>query len=85
MLKIHIQKTMTVVFGQENIIEELIINNMRIENVIEFLYQVCIPTNLAYRPTNLGLRLQQGNQVEDYTSMQLVRWLDSRKYGTACA
>jgi len=37
-LKINIQKTMTMVFGQENIIKELIINSPRIENVTEFAY-----------------------------------------------
>jgi len=37
-LKINIQKTITMVFGQENIIEELMINSTRIENVTEFVY-----------------------------------------------
>jgi len=37
-LKIKIKKTMTMMFGQENIIEELMINSTRIENVTEFLY-----------------------------------------------
>jgi len=37
-LKINIQKTMTVVFGQENIIEELMINSTQIKNVTEFVY-----------------------------------------------
>jgi len=36
-LKINIQKTLTMVFGQENIIEGLMINNTRIENVTEFV------------------------------------------------
>jgi len=37
-LKINIQKTMTMVFGQGNIIEELMINSTRIENVTEIVY-----------------------------------------------
>jgi len=37
-LKINIQNTMTMVFGQEAIAEELLIGNTRIENVTEFVY-----------------------------------------------
>jgi len=37
-LKINIQKTMTMVFRRENVIEELMINSTRIENVTEFVY-----------------------------------------------
>jgi len=37
-LKINIQKTMTTIIGQENIVEELMINSTRIENVREFVY-----------------------------------------------
>jgi len=37
-LKINIRNTMTMVFGQENIIEELMINSTRIENLTECVY-----------------------------------------------
>ena len=37
-LKVNIQKVMTMVFGQENITEELMIGSTRIENVTEFVY-----------------------------------------------
>jgi len=37
-LKINIQKTMTMVLGQENIIEKLMMNSTRIENVTECVY-----------------------------------------------
>jgi len=37
-LEINIQKTMTMVFGQENIIEEMMINSTWIKNV-----RVCVP------------------------------------------
>ena len=36
-LKINIPKTMNMVFGQENIIEELMIGGIRIENVTELV------------------------------------------------
>jgi len=36
-LKINIQKTMTMVFGQ-NIVEDLMTDRTRIENVTEFVY-----------------------------------------------
>ena len=37
-LKINTEKTMTMVFGQEDIEEELVIGNRKIENVTEFVY-----------------------------------------------
>ena len=36
--EINIKKTVTMVFGQENIIVELMIGSTRIENVTEFVY-----------------------------------------------
>jgi len=37
-LKINIRKTMTMMFGQENIVEELMIDSTGIENVTEHVY-----------------------------------------------
>jgi len=37
-LNVNTYKTMTIVFGQENNIEELMIGSTRIENVTEFVY-----------------------------------------------
>jgi len=75
-LMINIQKAMTMVFGQDNIIEELMINSTRIENVTELW------TLVAYsRRTTTAVR---GGVLGGGLHEQLEWWPDSRKCGIVC-
>jgi len=69
-LKINKQETMTMVFGQENIVDELMIDSIRIKNI----NRVCVPWYPLLTGITTAVIKSRGGLHE-----QLERWLDSKK------